>query len=287
MDIYPLGEGSIALYGLYDTGSTKVRISNASENRLTHQNWGKSDVDHLKLYKVETVNIRLNGLQKEDLNGNVPIGPPGSENVPQVDVANIAVKPEEVGLTLIGAPLVNRVVTHINFSNKIIGLFSKIETIEINLYNPNDPRIPSFDIALRLEPFGNLVSTDGATPGYRYWLRDVAFQNGTRTVSDQDNMFNFFFDTGTNLTIVNNAIAEKLGLTANSGSFNCFHGQNNGYFIDTVTMVGTNGSYEINNIPICWKEDAIEVGDAVIGTNFFDQVQIVVDGPNTTLGIMR
>jgi hypothetical protein len=78
-----------------------------------------------------------------------------------------------------------------------------------------------------------------------------------------------------------------LGLVSDSGNFDCFHGKNNGYFIDSVIMNGLEGSYKINNVSLCWKGDAIQVGDAVIGTNFFDKVQIVVDGPNATLGIMR
>jgi len=172
------------------------------------------------------------------------------------------------------------VVTHIDFTNKIIGIFSQVETIEVTFYQPNDARIPAVETSLRLEPFGNPVSADGATAGHRYWLRNVTFQDGTRTVSDQEGTLNFFFDTGTNLTIVNNAIAARLGLASKPASFDCFRGQQNGYYIDSVTMAGTRGDYRINNVSICVKEDTITVGDAVIGTNFFDRVQIVIDGPH-------
>ncbi len=286
-DIYPLGEGAIALYGLYDTGSNHVRISTASENRLTIQNWGNSDAGHLKLSKEETVNLRLNGLQTEDINGNVPIGAPGSENSPQVDVGAIAVRPDETGVTLIGAPVVNRVVAHLNFSNKIIGLFSKLETIEVNLYNPSDANIPAVDIWLPLEQIDEQVSAEDATAGRRYWLRNVTFQSDGKRVSDQTDGLNFMFDTATTLTVVNDVIAEKLDLSSRPASFNCFRGQNNGYFIDSVQMTGAEGTYQLNNIAICWKADVVEAGDALIGTNFFDKVQIVVDGPNARLGIKQ
>jgi hypothetical protein len=288
-DIYPLGEGAIALYGIYDTGSNKVRLSTTPQNRLTYQNWGKSDIDHLRIYYLnyDTVNLRLNGLQKEDANGNVPLGTPGTENPAQMEVRNITVKPENVDVTLIGAPVANRIVALLNFSNKITGLFAKIETIEINMYQPGDPNIPAVDVWLPLEELSLATPTDIATAGYRYWLRNVAFQNGNGSVSDRADGLNFLFDTGTTITIINDAIAKKLNLQSKAASFDCYGGKNNGYFIDYVRMTGAEGMYQVNNASVCWKEDAIHAGDAVIGTNFFDQVQIVVDGPSVRLGIKQ
>ncbi len=146
---------------------------------------------------------------------------------------------------------------------------------------------------IELEKFGNLISPDGATAGHRYWLRNVVFQNGNNVVADHQNApnpFDFLFDTGTTLTIVNNRAANSLGLSSGSGTFNCFGGTSNGYVIDSVTMIGSDGSYRINNANICWQESAIEspqIVDAVIGSNFFDQVQIIFDGPGDTLGIKQ
>jgi hypothetical protein len=163
----------------------------------------------------------------------------------------------------------------------------------LDFYLPGDMGLPNPDLVLTLERFGNLVSTDGATSGQRYWLRNVVFQNGTNVVADHQNApnpFDFLFDTGTTITIVNNRVADMLDLSSMTANFNCFGGTSNGYVIESVTMIGSDGSYRINNANICWQESVIgtpQIVDAVIGSNFFDQVQIIFDGPGNMLGIKQ
>ena len=286
-DIYPLGTGSYALFGLYDSGSTKVRISGVLPNRVGGSNWGESDTEHLNLTKVETVNVRLNGLNAQSPLGYIPIGQPGSGNGPQVEVKNISVVPEIVDVTLIGAPVVNQIVAHIDYTEMIADPNTGVRAPYIDFYWPGDPAIPVPDVTLQLEPFGNLVSTDGATPGQRYWLRGVVFQRGGNAVSDQQREYDFLFDTGTTLTIVGDRVANGLNLSAAPASFDCYGGTGNGYVLDAVTMAGISGSYQVNAAAVCWANDEVKTGDAVIGSNFFDQVQIVLDGPNHTLGVKR
>ncbi len=298
-DIYPLNpiSGAYSLYGLYDSGSTKVRINDSPPpNRISGPNWGLSDTGHLALTSVQTVNLRLNGLNNRAPEGYIPMGPPGSESPAQVQVADIAVKPESVDATLIGVPVINQLVAHIDYTTTITDNLGSGITVTgpyIDFYLPGDPGIPAPDLILQLERHGNLVSTDGATVGSRYWLRNVVFQNGNNIVADHPNApnpFDFLYDTGTTLTIVNNRTASSLGLLSGAGTFNCFGGTSNGYVIDSVTMIGSDGSYRINNANICWRESAIgtpTVVDAVIGSNFFDQVQIIFDGPGDNLGIKQ
>ncbi|MBW2182582.1 MAG: hypothetical protein JRF49_01770 [Deltaproteobacteria bacterium] len=298
-DIYPLApiSGAYSLYGLYDSGSTKVRINDLNPpNRISGPNFGDKDTGILGLTSVQTVNLRLNGLNARLPSGGIPMGEPGSANPAQVQVNGIAVKPDNVDATLIGAPVINQVVAHIDYTTTITdspGFGITVTGPYTDFFLPGDPGIPAPDLILQLERFGNLVSTDGATPGQRYWLRNVVFQNGNNVVADHQNApnpFDFLFDTGTTLTIVNNRTANSLGLSSGSGTFNCFGGTSNGYVIDSVTMIGSDGSYRINNANICWQESAIgnpQIVDAVIGSNFFDQVQIIFDGPGDNLGIKQ
>ncbi|MCB0164223.1 MAG: tetratricopeptide repeat protein [Anaerolineae bacterium] len=285
-DVYPLGEGAFSLFGLYDSGSTKVRINGfPPPNRITGANWGNSDTGHLKLTEVRTVNLRLNGLNRRQADGSIPIGQPGTGFDPQIEVGNIAVKPENVNVSLIGAPVVNQIVAQIDYTTMVTDSPTGVSGPYMDFFWPGDTAIPTPDVALQLEPAGNLVSTDGATAGRRYWLRNVVFQQNGHTVSDQSGEYNFFFDTGTTVTLVNNRMAATLGLPFSAGEFNCFGGVNNGYVIDSVTMLGANGFYRVNHASVCWQDNQITTGDAVIGSNFFDQVQIMLDGPGNSLGV--
>lgn len=296
-DIYPLGGGSYSLYGLFDTGSTKVRINDlAPPNRIAGPNFGDKDTGHLGLAAITTVNIRINGLNARLPGGGIPMGPPGSASPAQADISSIAVKPEAVDVTLIGAPVANRVVAYIDYTRSVTDAPCcgvSVTGPYIDFFLPGDPGIPAADLNLTLEPFGGTVSTDGATVGQRYWLRNVVFQHGDKVVADHPaaaDPIDFLFDTGTTLTIVNNRVAGMLELAPGGGSFNCYGGTRNGYVIDAVTLFGTGGTYRIDHPSICWQESAImtpTVVDAVIGSNFFDQVQLVVDGPGNRLGIIE
>ncbi len=286
-DIYPLGEGAYSLFGLYDSGSTKVRISNMfPPNWKGGPNWEHSDTEYLKLAGFSTVNLRLNGLNMRQPNGSIPIGSPSSANGPQIEVGNITVKPEEVNVSLIGAPVINQIVAQIDYANMVTDSRTGVKGPYTDFFWPGDPEIPAPNVKLNLEPVGEPVSTDAATPGSRYWLRNVTFQQGSNMVSDQPGGFNFLFDTGTTLTLINDRVAATLGLPFSAGSFNCFGGTNNGYIIASVVMRGEGGFYQINHAAVCWQANKISRGsDAVIGSNFFDQVQIVLDGPGNSLGI--
>ena len=296
-DIYPLGAGAYSLYGLFDTGSTKVRINDlAPPNRIAGPNFGAKDTVHLGLAGIATVNLRINGLNTRLPSGGVPMGPPGSEFPAQADISSIAVKPEAVDVTLIGAPVANRVVAYIDYTRSVTDAPCcgvSVTGPHIDFFLPAAPGIPAADLNLTLEAFGSTVSTDGATAGQRYWLRNVVFQNGDNVVADLPaaaDPFDFLFDSATTLTVVNNRTAGSLGLASMTASFSCYGGTNNGYVIDSVTMFGAGGTYRINHASICWQESAIgtpTIVDAVIGSNFFDQLQIIVDGPGSRLGIIQ
>jgi hypothetical protein len=298
-DIYPLSPtvGAYSLYALYDSGTSKVRINNVLPKSIGGY-VSKTDAEWLEISGLETVNIRINGLNRQDpSNCGVPMGGPSSAFPAQVEVTGIATQPYTVDATLIGCAVINQLVAHINYRQIIdiptcAGLATPESGPYIDFYLPGDAGIPAPDLILTLERFGNTTSTDGSTVGQLYWLRNVVFQNGNNVVTDDQGAadpFDFLFDTGTTLTIVNDRMAGLLALPPGGGSFGCHGGTNNGYVIDSVTVVGSDGSYRIDNANICWRESAIvgsNIVDAVIGSNFFSQVEIILDGPNNALGII-
>ena len=300
-DIYPLNPtaGAFALYSLYDTGTSKVRISDVVP-KLIGGNVPNSDAGLLNLFGLHTVNVRLNGLNRQDpLTCNVPINPPATPFEAQVEVAGIATRDFiDKKATLIGTAVVNELVAHIDYQQMInipacAGLASPASGPYMDFFLPGDTSIPNPDLILTLERFGTGFSGDGSTTGRLYWLRNVIFQEGIKVVADDrgaTDPFDFLFDTGTPMTIINDRMAVLLGLAAGGSSFDCYDGTNNGYYISSITAMGIDGTYRIENAGVCWQESAIvgsNIVDAVIGSNLFDQVQIVIDGPNNTLGIIQ
>ena len=300
-DIYPLSpvSGDFDLYSLYDPGTTQVRITDVLPNGIGG-NVPESDASMLGISSLETVNVRLNGLNRQDPSDcSVPNGAPGSAMPAQAEVAGIATQ-DFTGkdTTLIGTAVIHELVAHIDYQQIITipacaGLASPASGPYMDFFPPGDPNIPNPDLILTLERFGTGISTNGSTTGRLYWLRNVIFQEGTNVVADDPsaaNPLNLLFDIGVTLTLVNDQIAGLLSLTAGGGSFNCYGGTNNGYYIDSITAMGIDGTYRIENAGVCWQESAIvgaSVVDAVIGSNLFDQVQIVLDGPNDALGIIQ
>jgi hypothetical protein len=155
---------------------------------------------------------------------------------------------------------------------------------DITFFLPGAAGIPVPEIVLPLERFGGTgLSVDGANNAERYLLQNVTFQNGAMSASDSS--FKFFYDSGTNLTIIDDDLKTALGLPA-TGSFNCFGGTSNGFNISSVTMTGIGGSYLLNNASLCASDSNVSSGvNAVIGSNFFSQVELLFDGPGNTLGI--
>lgn len=203
------------------------------------------------------------------------------------------VKPDRPDVTLIGTSVANQLVAHIDNTTRIDeAVFTHapapVRAPHIELYWPDDSRIPSTDMTLPLEFFGNRVSTDGATAGYRYWIRGVTLNNNHNAVSGAARGLNFLYDTGSTVTIVNDQIAAWLGLSSMRSTFDCLSGTKNGYVIDSVVMAAADGSYVVEDASICSSDADIKTptADAVIGSNLFKSVELVLDGPDATLGVI-
>jgi hypothetical protein len=173
-------------------------------------------------------------------------------------------------------------------SNAGIPGFQLIDTVrgpDITFYPAADPAIPyaDFSLMLTLERFGMPE---------RYYLKNVTMRKGAALATDQDptSPFNFLYDTATTRTFISDAVAMQLGLGA-VGDFDCYGpavDDNQGYTLDEIVVVGDNGTYTIQNAAVCWDESKVHqptLYQVVVGSNLFDQVPILVDGPHNRLGI--
>lgn len=313
--ILPNNSQPLYLFGIFDTGSTLVAVKTQggafSDTSLlgisTPSNNTAADI------QARTLEVRINGLQTigPPPGNGAPIGSPGFA-APQAFVPGIVVGPRDVPITLIGAPVANQVVALFDYTTPVVrGPYpfsvpdagpngnsdNLVEGRAITFFNQGAAGIPTPEIQLSLERFGSTNPSlgDGASNGFRYLLRNVAFAEGAATLNDQGtSSLRFFYDSGTTPTIISRDMAISLGLTEGAGTFQCFGVANSGYVLDSVAMTGTGGTYTVNNASVCadWTGNFIDTliapgkeADAIIGSNLFDQVAVLFDGPGDRLGI--
>lgn len=279
-DVFPSGANNLYIFGIFDTGANIVAINTA-------------DATLLSLPNNTLTNIRLNGLGTVD---PATLFAPIFAGQAQAQVDGITVGVRNVP-TLIGAPVANNVLAFIDYSKTISRTYSfgTLTAPDITFFNAGAPGIPLTSLQLQLERFGTPgINAQGALEGQRYLLRNIVLSNGAQSASDQGaNAFRFFYDSGTNLSIIGNTIAAALGLIAGQGTFDCFGGTSNGYILTSAVMTGVNGDkFTLNGARVCWQDSAIDTFvspgvrvDAVIGQNFFDEVPHLFDGPGNLLGI--
>ncbi len=225
-----------------------------------------------------------------------------------------------VDYNLVGAPVANKVVARIDYTTQITkGPWTfapnhyTITAPDIEFFMPGASGIPTPTLTLFVEGFGSAAANPNGATDQRHFLQNVTFTKGTANYYDEQTLTNpkrFLFDTGTSFTVISQAMATALG--ANPASPNAAAGcssNNTANFVslDSITIVGMNSSnqlatYRVNNPEVC-----VDVGgtiisthypdpanptaparkvDAVIGSNLFDQAEILWDGPHRTVGIL-
>jgi len=296
-DVLPAGPGnSKFIYSLFDTGAELVAISKPS------------DATFLGINAPRSVDVRINGVGAVDPVHllQATLGPPGSPSAAQAEVAGVTVGPRIIDPlpngwrpTLIGAPVANNVLAAIDYTTSVTRgpySFGSVTAPDITFFLPGDTGIPTPEVVLDLDRFGSTSpALDGTQRGEHYLLRNVSFDNNGHTADDQNPLdpLNFFFDTGTTPTIISSNMANRLMIDLTTpGAFDCLGGTGNGYAIDSITMTGAGGNYVIGNASVCVSDASITTFiapgqrvDAVIGSNLFDQVPVLFDGPGNTLGI--
>lgn len=307
--ILPNNQNPLYLFGLFDTGSTLVAIQSFDAGLLGIAPGNNTAAN----IASRTVEVRVNGLGAIDPGSlGAPIGSPFA--AAQASVGNIVVGPRtNVPITLVGAPVANQVLALLDYTTPVSrGPYpfpvpdagptqtnnNIADGFAITFFTPGNAAIPTPEIQLSLERFGSTTPSliDAASNGQRYLLRNVAFAEGAAVLDDDPSAptpLNFFYDTGTTPTIISMGMANALGLSG-TGTFGCLGLSGNGHVIDSVRMTGAGGTYTVNNASVCvdTSGDLINtfVGpnqevDAVIGSNLFDQVPVLFDGPGNRLGI--
>jgi len=314
-DIYPVGPGErLNLFGLFDTGSTRVRLYNETPysfqvagdpnqglalgvpHRVTNGNYFASDAVLLGMFADEIVRVRLNGLGA--INPTTLVAPFGAGTA-QREVPNVSARPQPIGdsldVTLIGGPITWSIVAWIDYTTSVLrgpydfypGLVNRTPAgTGIAGFAPIDhvlgPTIMFYtpgDAAIPQLPLELMLKSVPT----RYELLGLELRNGTATWRDTDPLQLpwVHFDTGTTITFFGDAVAAALGLSPGTGSFDCLTGEDNGYVIDAAVIHGWNGSYAVSDYQVCWDQASMTETSIVLttGSNLFDQVPTVFDGP--------
>lgn len=297
-NFYAGGDTSCSLIGIADTGSIRLILQETAPNNLTDTTFSASDAALLGFTVNTAVNVRLNGLGRRDTSG-VPEDAPGGARPSEVQLTNVSAQlgsTLNVGptdLTLIGTNVLRNIVTQIDNTNSTLNIPEIMHVngyADVRFFNPGDSAIPVPQVTLNLEGWPAV----GAQPP-RYLIENMRWQEGCEVADDTTNTdplpLQFLLDTGTAFTAIGNRLANALNLPA-TGDRDCFAaGDQLGYHIDKLTVTGTGGTYTINNALVCRAPSVISTNikgrlvDAVIGANFFSQVEMLLDGPNSTLGL--
>jgi hypothetical protein len=269
------------VFTLFDTGSTRVALDSATAS-------------FLGLTSGTLTTLRLNGLGAIDpATLNAPIYTGAQAEIPNIGLQVTGL----VDVPLIGAPVANQTLAKIDYTDTITrGPYTSLNGAsisgpDITFYSGSNTPGYRPAIQLSLDPIGVAGTSNGIDIGLTYLMYGVAFNEGPYTVASATSgdlnltPNRFLYDTGTNVTLIDSTLATSLGLDLSSPDFHSYVGSDYlpGFYIDSLTMTGTGGTYTLKNVPIL-------VGDtqgktAVIGSNLFASTEVLFDGAGDTLGI--
>ena len=280
-DVLPAGATDYYVFTLFDTGSQRVYFDNSTAATL-------GVIDGM------VTDIRINGLGAIDpvtLEAPIYAGEAQAE-VAGVPVSLLASPPD---ITLIGGPVTNEVKAVIDYTTLITrgpyGYLGGADVSGPDIMFYSETATPSFipAIDLSLQAFGST----GPGKGQRYWMYDVAFNNGAGSVASlasgdmTDTDMRFLYDTGTNVTLIRDIWAGTLGLTGPADFTMTVGGVPlSGYYLDSITMTGVGGTYTVLGAPVLVTPSVLGgSADAIIGSNLFASSRLLFDGPGSTLSI--
>lgn len=320
-DTLPPGSGIFYQYGIFDTGANTVAINNVSTSDgmntfISTANLldlcGPGDVDcgtpvgnPPRVPGLPVTDLRLWGLSRIQSGGGAPL------DTPEAEVFGLTVRVSPIVVNLIGAPVANNVVAYIDYTNVINNADVTVPGADITFYPVGDAGIPTPLYSLQLARFGLTTPTiEGATRGSLYSIVNFDFISNGNSVATGDMLTvgtgmreaRVLFDTGNTSTQITQPVADALGITSstpvddtltinlpggNVEMLNC-------YEISSVEFEGTGGSlsYVISSPLVCVSSMAFfatsaEPHDIILGTNYFEQTQVLVNGPADTLGLYQ
>jgi len=271
------------VFTLFDTGSTRIVFDTTTAGTLGVSNGMVLD-------------LRINGLGAIDAGTlNAPIYSGFQAQILAIPVSLPASAPN---WTLIGGPATNVVKAVIDYATTVTrGPYAYlggayVDGPDIKFYPAGGSVGYTPAITLNLLAFGDT----GSGLGQRYYMYNISFNEGglswaspaSGEISD-DSGQRFLYDTGTTPTMLRQPLADALGLTGQQAEFQVtVNGiPLPGYYLDSITMTGVEGTYTVLNAPVIVTTDAMGgAADARIGSNLFSQAKILFDGPAATLGII-
>ncbi len=292
------GQTNCSVIGIMDSGSTRTRVQSVSPHRLVESSYGDTDAVLLSIADESVLDVRVNGLLARS--GGVI---PESAGSAQLEQENLRIDvPPDLDLTLIGTDFIRNAVYHVDYTNPLTSIpeiTGAAAVADVTLFTPDSTSIPTAEIVLTMDPFPAL----GSPQPPRFYLRNVEFKNGCNSAYGQPspagNDYLFMVDTGSTVTVINDQIAADLGLSlgpgdTHTGAFDCYEsGDNKGYAITEFNALGADGTYTVENAVVCWDASRIEGSafgqpiDGIVGSNLFNEVEIIFDGSNSTLGIRQ
>jgi Bacterial surface protein, Ig-like domain/K319L-like, PKD domain len=307
-DTLPVGSGIFYTFGVFDTGSTVVLINNEPANindadllDLCGPSGNcslPSDATMTAQFLPTSLDVRIWGLDRVD-----PISLGAPLDSPEVEISAIQVRPTSGAFpTLIGAPVAARTVAHIDYTTIVTRnlSFGTIQAPDIVFFPDGDPQIPNAPFAFELIRRGSFTTAlDGASVGPRFDMKRVRFDNQGDVLSDTN--YEILYDTGNTTTQMTRVAASALGIDPDNDTpadvfnINTVNGQQQvkGFIIDKFAMTTDDGinRYSISNPLVYVRDDLTNPPrppfpsgiDVVVGSNYFDQQQVVFDGPNDRL----
>jgi len=259
---------------------------------------------------LPNLDMRLWGLGAiNPANGGAPL------DSPQAELGNLVPRLSPILVNLIGAPVANNVVTYVDLTTVIGNNYTPVPGADITFYNVGDPSIPIPLYELELARFGDTSPTiEGANRGSFYSVVNFAFNYNGASVATGDiltlpptapvptRQARVFLDTGNTTTQVTKPVADALGITAatpidatlginlpggNVVTVAC-------YAISNAVFAGIGGAhqYVISSPLICVRDVEFfglssDPHDIILGNNYFEQTQVLLDGPSNRLGLFR
>ena len=306
-DTLPAGNAIFYVFGVFDTGSSIVQISNTGQfadtvlvdvcdpvNPCADNPLSEFDVDP---FLPLSLDVRVWGLGVVDpATLNAPL------DEPQNEVQALHVRPGRGSApTLIGAPVAARTIAAIDYGVTVTRVydFGTRQAPSITFFAAGGP-VPaapySFELTRR-GAFGE-AATDHASTGPRFMVPRAVLENGPHVVSGDT--FGILYDTGSTTTVVTEDVADALGIDIHadpvydSFTINTVDGERqvNGYLIDDFHMTTVDGFYRYSrSLPRVYVMRDRDNGtspfpdgiDVVLGSNYFSGERVIFDGPGDRL----
>jgi hypothetical protein len=302
-ETFPLGPEIYYAFGVLDTGSTVVLVSNADADFLDLCNLDTGcdlPADPLARdpYLPSSLDVRLWGL-----GATVPPSNGAPLDVPEAEVAGIAVRPVAETLpSLFGAPVAARLLAYIDYSTPVTReyFFGTLTCPDIGFFEPGDAAVPPPPLSIPLARRGGFgTALDGASFGPRFVVPTARLRNGDIQVTGQE--FDFLFDTGSSTTVVTEELAAALGIRigvdnpVDSFEVNTISGPAvvRGWVVDRFEIATGDGLqryavpmpmvYVVPNRPDGSSPFPGGI-DVVLGSNYF-RTPVLFDGPGDRLGL--